>query len=110
MSTILGDKHKFATEVGEWDHELCRVDIWAAGKWLTCDDNMAFVRQFRRDVLDTAAWLRSGMAPRCRSTACPRKPHTGVSCSVPEPMTKAKPTSSFAVGSGSWTGGPRLTT
>ncbi|WP_103890105.1 hypothetical protein [Actinacidiphila yanglinensis] len=62
MTTILGDKHTFAIEVGEWDHELCRVDIWAAGIWLTCDDNMAFARQFRRDVLDTAAWLRSGMA------------------------------------------------
>ncbi|MGW6869352.1 hypothetical protein ACWGHM_13615 [Streptomyces sp. NPDC054904] len=62
MSTILGDRQRFATEVGDWDHELCRVDIWAAGQWLTCDDNMVFVRQFRRDVRDTAAWLRSGMA------------------------------------------------
>ncbi len=39
---------------------MCRVDLWAAGKWLTCDDNSSFVGQFRRDVLDTAAWLRSG--------------------------------------------------
>ncbi|WP_326680930.1 hypothetical protein [Streptomyces sp. NBC_01237] len=62
MSTILGDRQRFATEVDDWDHELCRVDIWAAGQWLTCDDNMVFVRQFRRDVRDTAAWLRSGMA------------------------------------------------
>lgn len=62
VTTILGDKHKFATEVGEWDHELCRVDIWAAGIWLTCDDNMAFGRQFRRHVLDTAEWLRTGTA------------------------------------------------
>lgn len=61
VSTIFGDKHRFAAEVGEWDHELCRVDIWAGGKWLTCDDNMAFVRQFRRDVLDTTGRLRSGM-------------------------------------------------
>ncbi|KOT78381.1 hypothetical protein ADK70_34400 [Streptomyces rimosus subsp. pseudoverticillatus] len=56
----MGDKNRFAAEVGEWDGALCRVDLWAAGKWLTCDDNSSFVGQFRRDVLDTAAWLRSG--------------------------------------------------
>jgi hypothetical protein len=61
VTTVLGDKHRFAAEVGEWDHGLCRVDLWAAGKWLTCNDNMAFVRQFRLAVLDMAAWLRSGM-------------------------------------------------
>ncbi|GGT25269.1 hypothetical protein GCM10010222_79030 [Streptomyces tanashiensis] len=35
-------------------------DLWAAGKCLTCDDNMAYVPRFRRDVLDAAARLRSG--------------------------------------------------
>lgn len=59
MNVVLGDKSRFAAEVGE-PGPLCRVDLWAAGKWLTCDDNMAYVPQFRRDVLDTAAWLRSG--------------------------------------------------
>ncbi|MFE2598722.1 hypothetical protein ACFXCZ_19845 [Streptomyces sp. NPDC059396] len=59
MNVVLGDKHRFAAEVGG-QGQLCRVDLWAAGKWLTCDDNMAYVPQFRRDVLDTAAWLRSG--------------------------------------------------
>ncbi|MBM9507925.1 hypothetical protein [Actinacidiphila acididurans] len=62
MAVLLGDKQRFAAEVGEWDQALCRVDLWAAGKWLTCDDNMAFGPQFRRDVRDTAAWLRSGQA------------------------------------------------
>lgn len=48
-------------EVGDWEGQaLRRVDLWAAGQWLTCDDNMAFVRQFRRDVAETAAWLRAG--------------------------------------------------
>lgn len=56
---VLGDKLRFAAEVGE-QGQLCRVDLWAAGKWLTCDDNTAYVPQFRREVLDTAAWLRSG--------------------------------------------------
>ncbi|MFC8257789.1 hypothetical protein ACFUNF_09170 [Streptomyces sp. NPDC057291] len=60
MTVLLGDKSRFAAEVGAWDNALRRVDLWAAGKWLTCDDNSIFVRQFRRDVLDTAAWLRSG--------------------------------------------------
>ncbi|APS17514.1 hypothetical protein TK78_00090 [Streptomyces sp. Tue 6075] len=59
MSVVLGDKCRFAAEAGE-PGLLCRVDLWAAGKWLTCDDDMAYVPQFRRDVLDTAAWLRSG--------------------------------------------------
>ncbi|MFB6783829.1 hypothetical protein ACFCX0_42730 [Streptomyces sp. NPDC056352] len=59
MNVVLGDKLRFAAEVGA-PGPLRRVDLWAAGKWLTCDDNMAYVPQFRRDVLDTAAWLRSG--------------------------------------------------
>ncbi|MFF1511932.1 hypothetical protein [Streptomyces sp. NPDC058326] len=59
MNVVLGDRARFAAEVGE-PGPLCRVDLWAAGKWLTCDDNMAYVPQFRRDVLDAAAWLRSG--------------------------------------------------
>lgn len=59
MNRVLGDKSRFAAEVGE-PSALCQVDLWAAGKRLTCDDNMAYVPQFRRDVLDTAAWLRSG--------------------------------------------------
>ncbi|MEV6005685.1 hypothetical protein AB0M29_02655 [Streptomyces sp. NPDC051976] len=60
MSVVLGDKQRFAAEVGEREGGLCRVDLWAGGKWLTCDDNMAFVGQFRRDVLDTVDRLRSG--------------------------------------------------
>ncbi|MET9617170.1 hypothetical protein [Kitasatospora indigofera] len=59
MNVVLGDKSRFAAQVGE-PGPLCRVDLWAAGKWLTCDDNMAYVPQFRRDVLGAAAWLRSG--------------------------------------------------
>ncbi|MFD9312382.1 hypothetical protein [Streptomyces goshikiensis] len=59
MKVFLGDKFRFAAEVGV-PGPLCRVDLWAAGRRLTCDDNMAYVPQFRRDVLDAAAWLRSG--------------------------------------------------
>jgi hypothetical protein len=63
MTVLLGDKNRFAAEVGEWEHSLRRVDLWAAGQWLTCDDNMAFVGQFRSDVVDAVAWLRSGAVP-----------------------------------------------
>lgn len=61
MSVLLGDKDRFAVEIGERDHELRRVDLWAAGQWLTCDDDVVFVAQFRRTVLETANGLRSGM-------------------------------------------------
>ncbi|MFJ7946493.1 hypothetical protein ACIQ6K_22995 [Streptomyces sp. NPDC096354] len=60
MTVLLGDKNRLAAEVGEWEHALRRVDLWAAGQWLTCDDNMAFVGQFRSDVVETVAWMRSG--------------------------------------------------
>ncbi|RKE23467.1 hypothetical protein [Streptomyces sp. TLI_171] len=59
MDVVLGDRARFAAEVGE-PGPLCRVDLWAAGKWLTCDDNMAYTPQFRRDVSMAAARLRSG--------------------------------------------------
>ncbi|GAA4227533.1 hypothetical protein GCM10022254_15440 [Actinomadura meridiana] len=63
MALPLGDRDRFAVEVGdEADQPLRRVDLWAAGHWLTRDDNMAFVEQFRRAVADTAGWVRSGQA------------------------------------------------
>lgn len=71
MSVLLGDENRFAAEVGEWEHSLRRVDLWAAGQWLTCDDNMAFVGQFRSYVVDTVVWLRSG--------ACSALPFDGLS-------------------------------
>lgn len=63
MNALLGDKFRFAAEVGK-SGPLCRVDLWAVGRWLTCDDNVAYAPQFRRDVLDSAAWLRSGEGSR----------------------------------------------
>ena len=58
VTVTLRDKYRFAAEIGDGDHALSRVDLWAAGQWLTCDDNMAFVQQFRRDVLDTHSEVR----------------------------------------------------
>lgn len=39
------------------------MDLWAADQWLTCDDNMVFVEQFRRSVEETAVSVRSGRIP-----------------------------------------------
>lgn len=76
MTVLLGDRHRFAVEVGEKDHGLRRVDLWAAGQWLTCDDNMAFVAQLRRTVRETADCLRSGeVAPLPWSDLSPEANH-----------------------------------
>jgi hypothetical protein len=64
MPTVLiGDRDRFAAEVGEQaGHQLRRVDLWAAGQWLTCDDNMAYLPHFQREVARTADWIRAGTA------------------------------------------------
>ncbi|MEV0064022.1 hypothetical protein [Nocardia sp. NPDC050718] len=63
MAVLLGDKNRFAVEVGDRASGLRRVDLWAADQWLTCDDNMVYVEQFRRSVEETAASVRSGCVP-----------------------------------------------
>jgi hypothetical protein len=61
MTVFIGDRRRFAVEVGDWTGPvLRRVDLWAAGQWLTCDDNMAFIPQFRVAVADSADRLRAG--------------------------------------------------
>jgi hypothetical protein len=61
VAIFFGDKSRLAVEIGDWaGPALRRVDLWAADQWLTCDDNMAFVKQFRKAVEETAAWLRAG--------------------------------------------------
>jgi hypothetical protein len=60
---LIGDKQRFAAEVGEfWDEtRICRrVDLWAAGHWLTCDDNSVHVGVFTTSVRSTLRWLQSG--------------------------------------------------
>ncbi|MFG1947995.1 hypothetical protein [Nonomuraea sp. NPDC048826] len=60
MAGLLGDKRRFAVEVGDGDGSaLRRVDLWIAGQWVTCEDNMVFVKQFRSSVTRTAAGIRS---------------------------------------------------
>jgi uncharacterized protein (TIGR02996 family) len=58
-----GDGRRFAVEVGEFyfpDRRTRRVDLWAAGRWLTCDDHNVNVGQFRSSVEHSIRWLRSG--------------------------------------------------
>ena len=62
MAILIGDRRRFAAEVGDpggRSDPLRRVDLWAAGRWLTCDDNVAFVPQFCMSVRGTLDWLRS---------------------------------------------------
>ena len=60
---LVGDKLRFAAEIGDfWEgqQQLRRVDLWAAGRWWTCDDNIAYLPQFCMSVQDSIRWLRSG--------------------------------------------------
>ncbi|QKW23423.1 hypothetical protein HUT16_33930 [Kitasatospora sp. NA04385] len=68
MTIVLGNRDGFAIEIGDRDGydpngHLRRVDLWAAGQWLTCDDNAAFVAQFRFALAREADWLRTGGGP-----------------------------------------------
>jgi hypothetical protein len=63
VAELFGNKQRFAAEVGELfqGHEqLRRVDLWAAGRWWTCNDNTAYVPQFCMSVQGSVNWLRSG--------------------------------------------------
>jgi hypothetical protein len=49
MNRWFGDRSRFAIEIGEFygdDITPRRVDVWAAGIWLTCDDNSVYVPFF----------------------------------------------------------------
>jgi hypothetical protein len=50
VTLLLGSRERFALELGEQREGLRRVDIWAAGQWLTCDDNMAYGPQLQRSI------------------------------------------------------------
>jgi hypothetical protein len=78
VTVPLGDKSRFAVEIGNWHGGLRRVDLWAAGQWLTCDDNWAYVKQLRHSVQADCAWLTSGGGsptpfPRLSSAATHRR-------------------------------------
>jgi hypothetical protein len=62
----IGDRATFAAEVGaRTSRDLRTVDLWAAGKLLTTDDNAAFVPSFCHFLRSTAAQVRGGEVPAC---------------------------------------------
>ncbi|MEU5563485.1 hypothetical protein [Micromonospora musae] len=66
MTRRFGDRDTFAVEIGEVvPHQLRVVDLWAAGKWLTTDDNWAFLPFFIGAVRSTAAQLRRRNVQPC---------------------------------------------
>ncbi|MEV4283069.1 hypothetical protein [Actinoplanes xinjiangensis] len=72
MTRRFGDRARFAVEVGEvWPPpptpatELRTVDLWAAGKWLTTDDNTAFLPTFIRFLRSTAGKVRRREVSPC---------------------------------------------
>lgn len=60
-----GDRAVFAVEVGEVVSPGVRaVDLWAAGKHLTADDNLVFLPYFRRRLAEAVDQLRTrGLPP-----------------------------------------------
>ncbi len=58
MTQRFGDRARFCVEVGEIAGGLRTVDLWAGGKWLTVDDNMAYVPSFIHSLRSTAARVR----------------------------------------------------
>ncbi|GAA4606252.1 hypothetical protein BJY16_005733 [Actinoplanes octamycinicus] len=66
MTRRFGDRDRFSVEVGAiTSPSLCTVDLWAGGKWLTTDDNTAFVPSFLRFLRSTATRVRRGDVGLC---------------------------------------------
>jgi hypothetical protein len=61
-----GDRARFCVEVGEnTTYRLRAVDLWAGGKWLTADDNMAYLPSFIHSLRSAAAQVRRGDVSPC---------------------------------------------
>jgi hypothetical protein len=59
MTRRFGDRARFSVEIGEITPPSLRtVDLWAGGKWLTADDNTAFLPTFIGFLRTTAAQVR----------------------------------------------------
>jgi hypothetical protein len=57
-----GHRTRFAITVGEVPSDsgsLRRVDVWAANRWLTCDDNNVFIPHFARCLQHEIGYLLS---------------------------------------------------
>ncbi|MFK3983436.1 hypothetical protein ACI2K4_24010 [Micromonospora sp. NPDC050397] len=68
MVQQFGDRATFAVEIGEFwggSSQLRIVDLWAAGKRLTVDDNCAYLPSFTYAMRSTAARVRHGDVGSC---------------------------------------------
>ncbi|WP_027345694.1 hypothetical protein [Hamadaea tsunoensis] len=66
MMRRFGDRATFAVELGETISPVLRViDLWAAGKHMTTDDNVAFIPSFLRLIRPTATQVRQRDIPSC---------------------------------------------
>ena len=66
MMKRFGDRAKFAVEVGRLEPpDLRVVDLWAAGKLLTTDDNTAYVPSFSWSMRKSAAEVRRQEVKPC---------------------------------------------
>ena len=53
MTIVYGNRDVFSIEIGDYvkdSDELRIVDVWAAKRWLTCDDNVAYLSQFVHSI------------------------------------------------------------
>ena len=60
MIQRFGERNTFALELGAADEtsaDLRIVDVYAGGRWLTCDDNVVFLSQFIGSLNDDLNWL-----------------------------------------------------
>jgi hypothetical protein len=66
MTRQFGDRASFSVEVGDATSPALRiVDLWAAGKCLTTDDNTAYVPSFTHYLRLEADRVRRGDVPPC---------------------------------------------
>jgi hypothetical protein len=71
MTRRFGRRDTFAAEVGEAEPPDMRVvDLWAAGTWLTTDDNVAYVPSLCHYLRMEAARVRARDVPPASSTTC----------------------------------------
>jgi hypothetical protein len=66
MIRQIGDRATFAVEVGDVESRSLRVvDLWAAGTWLTVDDNVVYLPSFSRHMRLDAQRVRQGDIRPC---------------------------------------------
>ena len=64
---MFGLRSRFGFVIGGPAHGPREVDVYAAGRWLTCDDSRAYVPQFRDGLMRTiGGLLEDGVAERFR--------------------------------------------